>query len=395
MFNLPRRFPQFSHRAEYARATFTGVAMVLVTAACVGAFAQSKPADLERKIDDVSQKLELLDRSSAARFEAMDKIRAAETKALEDRIELKNDLAEVRKDVVTNAQQTVNWWLAGLAIFLTIFGIAVPIIFTRELRSKVHAHLLEIEQARREIASIKDQAKANSAEIEGLVGKMRSGPILGASPDRTSAREAASISKAAEAVAESKEAELADRLFAKGVQSFQAANFSAAAAHFASVVAERPDDHVALYNWGVALGQLADAAEGVERERLRREAISKYEAALKIKPDKHEALYNWGAGLLQLAHETTGQARSELLAQAESILQQHAAAVGHPTYNLACMAAVRADAVKFVEIADALPPGELPDAAHLRTDRDLDGIRFSEVFLVWWRRRFGDLPGIH
>ena len=56
--------------------------------------------------------------------------------------------------------------------------------------------------------------------------------------------------------------------------------------------------HEALYNWGAALGELAQLTNDAA---LFEEAISKFEAALAIKPDDHEALNNWGAALGNLA----------------------------------------------------------------------------------------------
>ncbi|MBI1924123.1 AAA family ATPase [Candidatus Poribacteria bacterium] len=77
-----------------------------------------------------------------------------------------------------------------------------------------------------------------------------------------------------------------------------------------------PNDHVALYNWGVALADLAFTQTGAERERLLRQACEKYEAALQVKPDDDSALYNWGVALDDLARTQTGAERKRLLRQA-------------------------------------------------------------------------------
>ncbi|MBL8310863.1 MAG: hypothetical protein JNL19_10615 [Burkholderiales bacterium] len=412
--------------------------------------ANSKLSDVEKKLDDVSQKVELLDRSTSMRFDALDKVRAAELKALEDKLDVKKDLADVKANVAANAQKSVDWWLAWLAAFLAVFGFGVPLVLTRDFRAKHKAQIEEIERIRERIDAthsaaqtaasnidaINQAAQVAQKEISDAVATLRTAPTgLNASDNNVTSGQRAAIASAAAKVAESREAALADRVFARGIQSFENGNYSAAAAHFAAVVAERsgdhmaltnsgvalgqladaaegeerrrlrleeiskyeaalkvkPDMHEALNNWGVALGRLADAAEGEERRRLRLEQISKYEAALKVKPDDHEALNNWGVALLHLVHASdSDDERRALLAEAEMVLQRHAAILGHGSYNLACVAAMRRDAGRFVEIADGLPGGELPDVNHLRADKDLDGIRETPEFHAWWARRFGD-----
>ena len=78
----------------------------------------------------------------------------------------------------------------------------------------------------------------------------------------------------------------------------------------------RPDSHLALYNWGCALADLAHAKTGAERETLFREACAKFEAALSIKSDMHQALYNWGTALDALARTKTGAEQDALFREA-------------------------------------------------------------------------------
>jgi tetratricopeptide (TPR) repeat protein len=452
---MPKNLPPQFLRSKSKRGAAALFSALILAGASANAIAQTKPIDFEKKLDDIAQKIELLD-----------KVRAAETKALEDRIDVKKDLAEVKgaiatnalavadvkKDVVNNAQQTVNWWLAWLAAFLAVFGIGVPLVLTRDLRAKHKAQIEEIvhireridaahsaaQTAASNIDALHESAQVAKKEIDDAVATIRTAPTsLSSSDTNVTPTERATVATAAAMVAESKEAALADRLFARGVQTFNAGNYSAAAAHFAAVVAERSGDHVALTNWGFALGRLADAADGEEQRRLRLEAISKYEAALKIKPDMHLALNNWGIALNQLANAADGEEqrrllleaiskyeaalkikpdmhlalnnwgialvhlahrsesddeRGELLTQAEAVLQRHAVIVGHASYNLACVAAMRRDVGRFVEIADGLPDVELPDAKHLREDKDLHGIRETPEFQAWWTRKFGHEP---
>lgn len=458
--------------------------------------AQAKLGALEKKLDEVSQKIELLD-----------KVRAAENKALEDRIDVKKDLADVRsaiaanalsvadvkKEVAANGQKSIDWWFAGLAIFMAIFSVAIPVVFTWNLRAKHKAQIEEIERMRKEIEATHAATQSAASAInalhqtaqektkefdDALKTLLASSPIEGPTDGAAAPLERTAVTSAAAKVAESKEAELADRLFARGVQTYQAGNYDAAAAHFASVLAERPHDRNALSRLGTALGKLADAAKGNERRRLRLEAISKYEAALIIKPDEHVALNNLGTALSKLADAATGDERRRLrleaiskyeaalkvkpdkavtlknfgsvlgkladaaegderrrlcleavskyeaalkvklddddtldrlggalskladaaegeerrmrMAEAEDVLQRHKTITGHASYNLACLIAKRGDVNRFIEIADALPPAELPNASRLRVDKDLDVIRESTEFKAWWKRQFGD-----
>jgi tetratricopeptide (TPR) repeat protein len=69
----------------------------------------------------------------------------------------------------------------------------------------------------------------------------------------------------------------------------------------------KPDLHETFYNWGTALTGIAKTKAGYEAETLYREACEKFARALEIKPDKHEAFNSWGAALMeQLAEAKSG-----------------------------------------------------------------------------------------
>ena len=78
----------------------------------------------------------------------------------------------------------------------------------------------------------------------------------------------------------------------------------------------KPESHLALYNWGNALADLARTKTGAERDALFREACAKFEAALRIKPDMHEALCAWGSALADLARTKTGAEQDALFREA-------------------------------------------------------------------------------
>jgi cellulose biosynthesis protein BcsQ/cytochrome c-type biogenesis protein CcmH/NrfG len=85
---------------------------------------------------------------------------------------------------------------------------------------------------------------------------------------------------------------------------------------YEEVLRQKPDQHSALYNWGIALGRLADLTEGEDKRRLLLEACLKYEEALRHKPDKHEALNNWGTALVGLSDLAEGEDKRRLIHEA-------------------------------------------------------------------------------
>jgi Flp pilus assembly protein TadD len=66
--------------------------------------------------------------------------------------------------------------------------------------------------------------------------------------------------------------------------------------------------HTAFYNWGVALGAIAQVQTGSEAVATFRDACAKYQRATEIKPDMHEAFNNWGSALDDLARFQSGDA---------------------------------------------------------------------------------------
>jgi TolA-binding protein len=457
-----RAIPVLLRRAAHsARLIIASVFAAALACVPMTATAANEPAITPAAISAIEKKLEALEQA--------EKNRTIEIKALEDKLGLTKDLADARKDITANAQQTVNWWLGFLAIFLAVAGLAIPIFFTRELRAKYEAATQEVSAAKDAIALVKTVVETERGDIVKLKSKVQqhldeskkllnqvrenksqSDVVLSetqkdakelrrlvALSPTASAEDKLAQTALAERVAADPNAEDSDKLFAQGVKAFIGGEFAMAAARFEAVAAldptsdealynwgialskladaaegeERarlrhaeisqykaalkikPDKHEAHYNWGFALGKLADAAEGEERARLQRAEISQYEAALKINPDKHEALDNWGTALLKLAHdESDPAAATTLLDKAEIGLEKARAATGHPSYNLACVAARRGNAGRFVELANGLPPSELPEIDHLRKDTDLDRIRDMPEFVAWWKKCFADEP---
>jgi tetratricopeptide (TPR) repeat protein len=344
-----RAIPVLLHRAAHSGRLIIA-SVFAATLACVPmtATAANEPAITPMAISAIEKKLEALEQT--------EKNRTIEIKALEDKLGLTKDLADARKDITANAQQTVNWWLAFLAVFLAVAGLAIPIFFTRELRAKYEAATQEVSAAKDAIAEVKTTVETERGDIVKLKSevqkhldeskellsqvrenKSQSDVALSATQNNAKQlRQSDALSPTAsledklaqtalaERVAADPNAKDSDKLFAQGVKAFSKGEFATAATRFEAVAALDPTSYKALTNWGGALGQLADMAQGNERYRLLNDAISQYEAAVKVKPDNHEALYNWGVALNQLAEAAEGEERARLL---NAAISQYEAAV--------------------------------------------------------------------
>ena len=146
-----------------------------------------------------------------------------------------------------------------------------------------------------------------------------------------------------------------------------------------------------LANWGSALDQQAQRAEGEEAQRLWRQAGEKYAEALRIKPDDHEVLNNWGLMCLTQCHRAAGVERERLLDAAEAKLKMaYALAPADTAYNLACLAAIRGiEEEANARLKEALAAGTLPDREHLVEDPDLASIRDAAWFRNFLDESFG------
>ncbi len=335
-------------------------ALLVLTFCGPEALAQSAAmprAEAEAKMDALSQKVELLEKSNTVRWDALEKIRAAEIKALEDKIDVKEKLLEVKKDVIANAQKSVDWWLAISSVLLAVFGVAIPILFTLKIRQEYAAHISEIARAREEmqdlliatqvaeadakhaqagahdtkceIEFIRDKAKCDADQLlidmrESADSTTRINAEMQALYDSISGRNAADtktkidpdVFVASKLHEGAPQAIRALKRFAAGAAALRAGNFAEAATQFAASTAEDPVNPKSYFAWGLSIGALADMAEGEERRNLRLEEISKYEAALKIKSDSHVALNSWGVALGQLADAVEGEERRKLLQEA-------------------------------------------------------------------------------
>jgi len=105
-----------------------------------------------------------------------------------------------------------------------------------------------------------------------------------------------------------------------------------------------------------------------------------YERAVAAKPDDHKALYNWGITLSNRTDLSGRAAKDRLLADARSKCEAaNALKPGSASYNLACFAALTGDedgVRKYLD--DAQNHGMLPGRKHLESD--LDSVRNKDWF---------------
>jgi tetratricopeptide (TPR) repeat protein len=175
--------------------------------------------------------------------------------------------------------------------------------------------------------------------------------------------------------------------------------WSQAGEKYRAALAIKPDKHDALFNWGNALDDEAQALKDADLAGARElwsQAGEKYRAALAIKPDKHEVLDNMAALCGSLYRESVDPLeRSVLLKEMRSYAQQAGKVVpGEGAYNLACSYALENDVGECLRWLDvSRERGRLPDAEHLQKDPDLSNVRDHEAFTAWWAKHFPDVSG--
>ena len=141
----------------------------------------------------------------------------------------------------------------------------------------------------------------------------------------------------------------------------------------------KPDCYEAYYNWGIALSHLAQTKSGVEAEALYKDSFEKYHQATQLKPDDHKTYDSWGSALTKLAQLKSGNEAEKLYNEAFEKLQQ-AIKNGGPSYNLACLYAIRnkkEEALKYLE--RSLSRNEI-SVEFVEKDKDWDGLRDDSDF---------------
>ena len=136
------------------------------------------------------------------------------------------------------------------------------------------------------------------------------------------------------------------------------------------------------------LSKRADTKTGAVADRLFKQAVEKYAAALKIKPDDPGALNNLGATCLYRARRKKGAAAKRLYTMAEKkLLKAEEISKGIAMYNLACLAARRGEIDECREwLSRAHRKGTLPTRKHLESDSDMEPVRHLNWFKTLLKR---------
>jgi uncharacterized membrane protein YccC len=109
--------------------------------------------------------LQSIEHMVTKRIAAMDEANALQLQALEGRADLLARQTELRKDMLTNAQKSVDWWLAMLAISLTTVGVVIPLLLLRQLKDK---HARDIADARAALNQIEGHHKSAQQDLADL-----------------------------------------------------------------------------------------------------------------------------------------------------------------------------------------------------------------------------------
>ncbi len=412
---------------------------------------------------------------------------------INDRLHTLEDRERKQYEMIVEGQHKAIDWAFSLITLLTavlaINGIFVPIILYRKNKELLERDKVAIEKTRKEVEEILGKIKQHQYEADQVVKQAKQdgveiGSILKEyrSDEKSDEVKSQKINEAVATAKSDKTLDLTSELRAAAIEASQAEQvekayslwnalvelevndfnvlfntgywaaqlalistgdeairlFKKAGEKFQQALSIKPDDHDAVYNWGNALADEAQALAASDllvARGLRQQAGEKYQQALSIKPDKHEAANNWGVALAaeaqalavsdlsaarslwQQAGEKCQQALSikldkheaaynwsaalfsearaiagidndqarQLQDQAEKILLQHAKAVPEKVaYNLACVYGQRGEVATCLHwLKIAQEHKTLASCEHLQTDIDLDPVRDHPDFQAW------------
>lgn len=144
----------------------------------------------------------------------------------------------------------------------------------------------------------------------------------------------------------------------------------------------RKIESTTYFTWGNALGYWARQKSAAEQDRLLSEAFDKYAEAVRINPDLYVAFNNWGNHLISWAQQKSDEERERLFEDAFlKFIQAEQIKPGFAAYNLACLCALRGNAVEALQwLVKSKEAGKLPNREHIVNDKDLESIREMEEF---------------
>ena len=166
----------------------------------------------------------------------------------------------------------------------------------------------------------------------------------------------------------------------KGMESEEL--FKQALEKYQKAIKIKQDFCEAYFGWGGVLLKLAERKKGKEAEELVKQAIGKHQKAIEIKPDYFDAYNSWAYALLYLAKLKVGKDAEDLLKQAEEkLLKAESIKTGEGAYNLACVYARRGNEDKCQEwLKVGEKAGTLATRENAMADDDLKSVRDKDWF---------------
>ena len=210
-----------------------------------------------------------------------------------------------QREILGDRENSINRWLAVVAIVLTIFGIVIPIAGVlsfkefEEIKTQAQSYVKEIEQYRDEAESLTQDINAEKAANDPTKAKQFIEDVR-ENPKASSTDKA--IAKAVSLQDQGKREE-ALKIWQGIANAFEEVDRELAARAYFSVgylfsLQEKREDAVAAYDQALLLQPLAEAYNnrGAEKSDLSRheDAIVDYDQAIQLKPNYAEAYYNRG-----------------------------------------------------------------------------------------------------
>ena len=220
--------------------------------------------------------------------------------------EFEHRFNERQREILDYRENSINRWLAIVAIVLTVFGIAVPIVGIwgfkefEEIKTQAQGYVKEIKQYRDEAESLTQDINAeivadNPTKAKQVIEDVRENPKA-SSTDKA-------IAKAVSLQKQGKEEE-ALKIWRGIADAFEEVDRELAARAWFSVgvlffLQEKHEDAISAYNQAIRLKpDLAKAYDnrGVAKDELGRyeAAIADHNQAIRLKPDLAEAYNNRG-----------------------------------------------------------------------------------------------------
>ena len=208
-------------------------------------------------------------------------------------VEIRSDFNDLRRELLDDRMKLVDWWLAVIAVVVTLFAVIAPIAgffgFKRFREIEIEARKgIEITNAVVEKAEIKfEEAKRIVREIESK--REEAALHTEQVTSMTVKKDPTKADQAAQSAKDDPSSSLFDRAISAAIEMQGRGNLDGAIKkwHAAAEIADGTDTELAARAW-FSVGYLH-----AEQSRLL-DAISDFDEAIRLKPDYAEAYFNRG-----------------------------------------------------------------------------------------------------